>query len=89
MTASSEFARSLIDNPEFAGLITELRNHQFDVIEKSPAAAVGQREAAYAVLRALGMLFDMVDSYARAGAHERGREATRRMMGAGDVRENA
>jgi hypothetical protein len=89
MTGRAEFARSLIENPEFVGLITELRNHQFDVIEKSPPSAVAQREAAYAVLRALGMLFDMVDSYARAGAHERGRQATRRMMGAGDARENA
>jgi hypothetical protein len=84
MTTRAEYARSLVENPEFAGLIEELRDHQFAVIEHSPPENVKQREGAYAFLRALGELYHALETYASTGAHQKGREATRRMMGGGN-----
>lgn len=89
MTTRAEYARSLIENPEFAYLIEELRDHQFAIIEHSPPDAIKQREAAYAFLRALGDIYHALETYAGGSAHQRGREATRRMMGGGNGDEHA
>lgn len=88
MTTRAEYARSLIENPEFAGLIEELRDQQFAVITHSAPENVEQREAAYALLRALGEIFQALETYAGASAHQKGREATRRMMGGGNDNEH-
>lgn len=81
MSTRPEFARSLIESPEFIGLIEELRNEQFTIIEQSPYEAVKPREAAYSMLRALGQLYSRLETVADTGAHEKGRETTHRMMG--------
>ena len=81
MSNRREFAKSLLENPEFLGLIEELRDHQFAVIAQSPVEGVKQREGAYALLRAMGELVSLLESYAQAGAHERAREAAAVMTG--------